>query len=259
MSLPALEVPESGYERAALVRRASYFEFEKCRRNPTYWLERYAWSQDEHRRTDNERPLIHGEPWLDEAMMPTRELGRCYHDDGRDPAQCTECGQDDYLRLIAELWWQNDLLAVPKSRQLRITHLMINLHGWLAMFYSGQRIAVQSKKEQDADEILKRLDKSLTIMRKMHPQFEWPVHRYKYCRIIFPNGSILMAVAQGPAVVRQYTFSAIFSDEMAFQMDAEAAFTAAIPTIEGGGKYSAVSSAHPTFFKDLVYDETEAW
>lgn len=258
LTLPRVGGPLSPEDRA--LERRIIWEFDCCKRNPVYFLERYAWTLDEHRRSDNERPLLHGERWLtDFSMLPTRELGKCICDGYVHSYDCLECGEDDYLRLMAETWWQNDLVAVPKSRQLRVTHLFVNLHGWLGMFHSGQRIAVQSKKEQDADEILRRLDTSLGIMKKRHPLLPWPSHRYKYCRILFPNGSIIMGVAQGANTVRQYTFSAIFSDEMAFQLDAEEAFTAAVPTIEGGGKYAAVSSANPGFFKDLVHDETEAW
>lgn len=230
-----LASPRRGAAHAALK-----LEFERCRRNPVYWLERYAWTVDEHERRENERPLIHGEPWIDPGtLLPMREL------DG---------SKDDYLRYLAAQWWNTDLLAVPKSRQLRLTHLMVALYGWLCMMYPGQRVAFQSKKEEDADATLQRLDKAQEIMRKKHSALPWPVLRYKYARALWPNGSMVMAVAQGPAVVRQYTFSGIFSDEMAFQMDAEDAYTAAIPTIEGGGRYTAVSSADPGFFERLVFD-----
>ena len=228
-------------------------EMECCRRNPVYWLEHYAWSQDEHLRIDNERPLIHAEPYIDRVtLLPMRELGLCSHED----PECLECGVDDYLLYIAALWWNEDRLAVPKSRQLRLTHLMVNLHGWLAMMFPGQRIAVQSKKFEDANETLKRLDNSFQIMRKMHSNMPFPVHLYKEGRMLFPNGSVIMAVAQGASVVRQYTFSAILSDETAFQVEADEAYTAALPTVLGGGKYTMVSSANPGFFQDMCYDKS---
>ena len=219
-------------------------EEEACRRNLLYWLERYAWTADEHRRVDNERPLLHGEHYIDdETLQPCREL------DG---------GPDDYLRFIAGTWWNEDLIAIPKSRQLRLTHLMVNCHGWLCMMHPGQRVAFQSKKFEDANETLMRLDVSFGIMRKMHRNMSWPSCRYKQGRMLFPNGSVIMAVAQGASVVRQYTFSAIFSDETAFQPESDEAFTAALPTILGGGKYTMVSSAHPGFFQSIVYDKSGA-
>lgn len=232
-------------ERARAARIAVLLEMERIRRSPVYWLEHYAWTIDEHvRGGDNERKLYHGRPFIDPGtLQPMREL------DG---------GVDDYIMLIAAQWWNEELLAVPKSRQLRLTHIMVNLHGWLAMMHPGQRICVQSKKEEDADATLQRLRESLRISQERNPALPFPQMRYKYARGLFANGSIIMAVAQGAQTVRQYTFSAIFSDEMAFQLDAEDAFTAAIPTIEGGGKYCAVSSAHPSFFEQLVFDRTDA-
>lgn len=229
-------------------------EMEACRRNPVYWLEHYAWSQDEHLRINNERPLIHAKPYIDrQTLLPMRELGLCTHE---APLECHDCGIDDYLLYIAALWWNEDRLAVPKSRQLRLTHLMVNLHGWLAMMFPGQRIALQSKKFEDANETLKRLDNSFGIMAKMHTNMPWPGHVFKEGRMLFPNGSVIMAVAQGAAVVRQYTFSAIFSDETAFQVEADEAYTAALPTVLGGGKYTMVSSANPGFFQDMCYDKS---
>lgn len=233
-------------DRAAFGRKLALFEMERIRRSPVYWLENYSWTSDEHiRGDDTARRLYHGAPYIDPGtLLPMRELS----------------GElDDYLLYAAATWWNNDLVLIPKSRQLRLTHLMVNLHGWLAMMYPGQRIAIQSKKEEDADATLKRLEISFELMRKNNPLLPWPIPRFKYARCLWPNGSIIMAVQQGAAAVRQYTFSAIFSDEMAFQFDAEEAYTAAIPTIEGGGKYTAVSSAEPgAFFGELVFDKSDA-
>lgn len=47
------------------------------------------------------------------------------------------------------------------------------------------------------------------------------------------------------------------SDEMGFQTEAEEAFTAARPCIEGGGAFNGVSSANPGFFQELCEEEGE--
>ncbi|MDX1385800.1 MAG: hypothetical protein R3190_19265, partial [Thermoanaerobaculia bacterium] len=108
---------------------ATMLEMEACRRNLVYFLERYAWTIDEHRRIDNERPLMHGAHFIDrDTLQPVREL------DG---------STDDYLRYAAAVWWNEDLTAYPKARQLRMTHLMVWCHGWLCMMYEGQRVAFQ--------------------------------------------------------------------------------------------------------------------
>jgi hypothetical protein len=70
----------------------------------------------------------------------------------------------------------------------------------------------------------------------------------------FDHSSIIQACAQGSDVLRSYTFSAIFSDEMGFQDEAEDAYTASVPTIEGGGKFTGVSTANPGYFQAMVFD-----
>jgi hypothetical protein len=62
-------------------------------------------------------------------------------------------------------------------------------------------------------------------------------------------------VAQGEHQMRQLSATAIFADEFAFWEHARQTYTAARPTIEGTGRFTGVSSAHPGFFKDLVFDE----
>ena len=237
--------PEIVANRLHELLQAGLLEFEACRRHPLYYLERYVWTLDEHEMREPAKPLMHGEPAVDPLTLQlSREL------DG---------GEDDYLRFIALAWWQEKLLLVPKSRQLRLSHLMINLHGWLCQFNPGQRVAVQSKVFEDADALLERRWKSMQLERRLYPHLPWPEATRKVGFINWPNGSQMMAIKQGGDKVRSYTFSAILSDEMAFQEEAEAAYTAAIPTIEGGdAKYTGISTANPGFFQKRVFDKAGA-
>ncbi len=41
---------------------------------------------------------------------------------------------------------------------------------------------------------------------------------------------------------------------MAFWKDAQKMYAGAYPTLEGGGRFTAISSAGPGFFKRLVHD-----
>lgn len=230
-------------KKAAELRIAGELQYESCRRSLLYYLENFCWTLDEHERDGAEKPLFHGKRWIDPStLLPLREL------DG---------SEDDYLRYTAAVWEQVPLLAIPKSRQLRLSHLMVACHRWLAQFHPGQRIAIQSKQAGDADALLERCKAALDLERKRYPWLPWPDIKRVTERIVFPNGSIMMAIAQGADKVRSYTFSAIMSDEMGFQEEAEAAYTAAIPTIEGGGKYTAISSANPGFFQKIVFDKTD--
>lgn len=237
-----LATREVARERARLARGLGLIERERCRRSPLYYLENYVWTVDEHNRKEPVQELIHGDHIIDHATLQlNREI------DGR---------LDDYLRVLTLVWEQEPLMALPKSRQMRVSHWAMACHGWLGQFWRGQRIAVQSKNFEDADALLERLHGQLREQRLRAPHIPWPPYERKVGRIIFGHGSLLMAIAQGEGKVRSYTFSAILSDEMAFQEQAEEAYTAALPTIEGGGRYTAVSSAAPGFFERLCHDKT---
>lgn len=217
-----------------------FVELERCRRSVLYYLERYCLTIDEHNRAAPVQPLIHGDHVVDPATLQmVREL------DGRE---------DDFLRYLTLAWSVEPLLGVPKSRQMRVSHWAVAVHGWLLRFYPGVRVAVQSKMAEDADALLERLHQSWLKQREIFWHLPWPKWERKVGRIIMPSGSLAMGIPQGAHKLRSYTFSAILSDEMAFQPEAEDAYTAALPTIEGGGKYTAISSAHPSFFQQLVFD-----
>lgn len=244
--LPAPTLPREVIEaRRREMLALGMIEYENCRRSGLYYLENYVWTYDEHEREEPAKPLLHGKPLIDRiTLQPMREL------DG---------SEDDYLRYIALAWLQEKLLLIPKSRQLRLSHLMVNLHGWLCQFYPGQKVAIQSKVFEDADALLERRWQSMKLEREKYPHIPWPEAKRKVGFIHWPNGSLMMAIKQGGDKVRSYTFSAILSDEMAFQEEAEEAYVAAIPTIEGGdAKYTGVSTANPGFFQTLVFDKAGA-
>jgi len=84
---------------------------------------------------------------------------------------------------------------------------------------------------------------------------EWlqdPKAMASYGKIVFPNGSKIWGIPEGPDIIRSYTGSILFSDEAAFQPSFEAAYIAALPMIKGGGQLIAVSSANSGFFEKMV-------
>jgi len=164
------------------------------------------------------------------------------------------CPEVEYLREVVREWEGNTLLAVEKSRKMLITWLFTAVHLWIGQFGEGRLVFFQSRKEEDADRTLDRAkfiyDHEATWLK---PHFS----TRRYCHLEWPTRhSELWAIPQGPDIIRQYTASAIFSDEMAFQDQAQDAFIAAKPTIDGGGKFTAVSSAYPGFFEELCRDRT---
>lgn len=159
--------------------------------------------------------------------------------------------EKEYLKELAELWLRHPLLLIEKSRQMMVTWLITACYLWDVQFHAGRRVFFQSKKEGDANANVDRAkfiyDHQPEYMKAMFPANQ-PM---AYLKLQFgKQNSIIQGTPQGPDVLRQYTASGIFSDETAFQEKAEDAYTAAIPTIMGGGRYTMVSSPN---FKEFFY------
>ena len=109
----------------------------------------------------------------------------------------------EYLRYIADLWQRSSLLAIPKSRRMMLTWLMLALHLHKALFFPRSAIFIQSKKEDDSDFLLsdKRM---LFIYENLPKNLPWPKVTRKFCSLEFSNGSYMRGIAQGPDQLRQY-------------------------------------------------------
>lgn len=121
-----------------------------------------------------------------------------------------------------------------------------------AEFNKGRYVFVQSKKEEDANSLVERIK----FIYNQQPDFLKGNAEETYCKLKFrDSNSQVVGIPQGGDQIRMHTASRIFSDEMAFQPEAEDAYTAARPCIEGGGTFVGVSSANPGFFQELVEEE----
>jgi hypothetical protein len=69
--------------------------------------------------------------------------------------------------------------------------------------------------------------------------------------------SEILGFAQGGDQIRQYHPTGLFADEAAFQTAAEDSFGAAKPALQNGGRYTAVSSANPSYFMLLCKDRSD--
>ncbi len=194
-------------------------EHEKCRRDPWYWLTHWVWTLDNH---DQDYPV---------KRFPDKE----------------------YLRIITEIWCREKLLLIPKSRQMMVTWLIVALYLHDAQFHGGRYIFFQSKKEKDADTLVSRAK----FIYNQQPYFLKQKNHQIYCEITFPHiNSKIHGIPQGGNQIRMHTASGIFMDEAGFMHEAEEAFTAAKPSVDGGGRITMVSSANPGFFEMLVNDKT---
>jgi hypothetical protein len=165
--------------------------------------------------------------------------------------------QFEYLKVFTKIWLTEKRMAVPKSRRMFMSWYCVILHLWDTMFHGGRNIAFVSKKEDDANELIQRC---IFILENIKEE-DWPKElrpRYedKFNFIKFPQlNSTIQGFPQGADQLRQFTFSRIMADEMAFWDQAKQMYASSVPTLEGGGAITAISSAAPGFFKQLVHDE----
>jgi hypothetical protein len=160
---------------------------------------------------------------------------------------------DKWLEAVTSEWMNNRLVALFKSRRMTITWLMVYLHLWLAMNRPGAAIFFVSDKEEKSDELVKRAE--FILKNIPEDMFMRPKYRSKYCYLEFPGlDSYIRGVPQGADQLRQFTATAILADEFAFWEKARETFMASKPTIDGGGKFTAISSPKEGFFKELCFD-----
>jgi hypothetical protein len=177
----------------------------------------------------------------------------CWTLDTHDPeSPIKKFPNKGYLEKSTEVWFNNKILYIPKSRQMMISWLMVGLHYWLAAYHQAQNVFFQSKKEDDADLLLDRA----WFIHCHVPEFLRVPCKRSYCNMAFKDiHSRIQAVSQSSDAVRSQTASAILSDETAFQPYARDSYSAAKPTIDGGGRYTAISTPNgKEYFHNRVFD-----
>lgn len=164
----------------------------------------------------------------------------------------------EYLRLYTKIWEMCPLLAIPKTRRMTFSWTTVGLYVHDFIFKKVRSFAFVSKKEDDADEIVRRAKFILDHVPEhvVSRQFGMmPAYYYTFNYIDCPEmDSKIEGFPQGADQLRQFTFSGVFGDECAFWEDAEEFYAATIPTIDGGGRMTLVSSVAPGFFKRLCFD-----
>lgn len=152
---------------------------------------------------------------------------------------------------------QTRILCVEKSRDLFVTNMTCCFIHWRAKYLNYQKIIVQSKNEDDAANLVYNKDED--VARVSFQESYLPDHlrtanikKWSFCTAIFDSGSLIRATPEGARVIRSEHPSMVFSDESAFQPEFDASFTAALPAVQGGGFFLAVSSAEPGQFEALV-------
>lgn len=166
----------------------------------------------------------------------------------------------EYIKLYTRVWMREPKIAVPKSRRMMMSWTNIILYTWDTMFSVGRHQAFVSKKEEDADDLV---DRAKSVVENLDysqiPKELFPECVKTYCCLKFPQlDSKIEGFPQGADQLRQFTFSGLLFDEFAFWEKAEDAYSSALPTIDGGGRITAISSPAPGFFKRLVFDRLDS-
>ncbi len=212
-------------------------EWGLCYENPYYWMTNWALTLDSH---DPGNPI---KPFPDKK----------------------------YIKILVDLWLKYPLLLIPKTRQMMMSWIFTSLYLWDAQFHVGRLNFFQSKKSEDADQLVRRAkfiyDHEPRFLKRYFEDGKFnnlvcnPQHggQHTQGKLTFPQiYSEIRGIPEGGDIIRSYTASGIFEDEMAFQPESSDAYTAAKPTLSSMGRFTGVSTAEDsTFFDDMVYDLIE--
>lgn len=222
-------------QKLAKSQKLKDLEWSKCYNDPYYWMTNWVRTLDSH---DPESP---------EKPFPEKE----------------------YLKILVDKWLSTKILLVPKSRQMMVSWVFAALYLWDTQFHFGRLNFFQSKKADDANDLVKRAkqmyDNQPKFLKRFYKNREFsdlivnPQNQgnHVYNLLSFPDiKSEIRGVPEGGDVVRMHTLSGILADEAAFQPEMESSYTALKPTLSSGGRFTCVSTAEDnTWFEDAVFDQ----
>jgi hypothetical protein len=217
--------------------RLQQIEWHMCKNDPYFFLTHYAKTLNNH------------------------------YKEWEDPTQ--PFPEKEYIRLFVNEWLEHKILVVPKSRQMMVSWLCVWIYLWDTQFHKARFTCFQSKREEDADELVKRLkhiwDNEPEWMKYYYNE-DWTSMKLKqnpqnrghhvYCKFDLPQiNSRVLGLPQWWDIVRMMTLSWMVCDEAAFQPEMDSAYTALKPTLSSGWMVTMVSTAQEgTFFEDCVND-----
>jgi hypothetical protein len=193
---------------------------ERCRKDPFYFFTRWCRTKDEH-----------------DSVNPVKPF----------PAH-------PYLEFLTKEWNEGPKLQfVAKSRQLMISWLLAAQALHTAKFRPFSLVLWQSKKEEDANPFVAMAagpqHARITVMEYNLPEWmhvcydaqgNWvPFETDKVCNtghIALPNGSEVVALAQGASQVESKVPTLWISDEASLQPEWASSLAAAKPAIEGDAR-----------------------
>ena len=140
-----------------------------------------------------------------------------------------------YIKPIAETWLNEQIVCVPKSRDMVATWQIVAYYTWDTYFHKGRQNFFQSEKAGKAKSLVRRAE---FIIRQM-PEF-LRIHRAQFGvgeansgQLLIPAiDSEIIGLPQGPDQIRMHHPSGVYIDECAFQVQAGETFAAIKPAIQ---------------------------
>lgn len=166
-----------------------------------------------------------------------------------------------YMKPIISAWLREPIVIWEKSRDMTATWLTVAMYTWDTLFHKGRENIFQS---EDTTKTLDLVERAYFIYRNQ-PAFLRNVAKATFGAGASKSGkiavpaleSVILGFPQGADQIRQFHPSGIYTDETAFQVGAGDSFAAIKPAIQNGGRYTAVSSAYPSWFMLAARDQLE--
>ena len=166
-----------------------------------------------------------------------------------------------YIEPIVHTWLREKIVFIEKSRDMMITWLVVTMYTWDTLFHKNRENIFQSDDAAKAFDLVERAhfiwENQPSFLRDVCPATIASGNSRSGILKVPALKSVIYGFPQGPDQIRQFHPSGVFQDEAAFQVEAEAAFTAVKPAIQAGGRFTAVSSANPGWFYKACKDVVE--
>lgn len=157
---------------------------------------------------------------------------------------------DPYTKTLWNDWHSHQVTVTAKSRQMFVTWAVCAYMVWTARFRSNSAVYFQTQGWDDACEKTAMAgggyEGRCQFIENHLPEWMRMDIRVSEGRIVYPNGSIIQALAGGANKVRGKTISLYVGDEFAFQDEQDKVWTALAPLVQKGSKVILVSTPNGT-------------
>ena len=152
-----------------------------------------------------------------------------------------------FLREVLAVLNGEQVVLIPKSRQMMISWLVAAFFTHHARFFENSALFWQSEEERKSafavDQRCLFIEENLKFPETRLVPKTTRTKVGMVGRMVYPNKSYIWAIPQGGKVLRAYTATKIMIDESEFQQQAAEAWRAAMPLVQKGSQLIVVSSS----------------